>query len=230
MARWWASIRVCLCACLPRARVLACGPRHMQLTVAVSNPNPKLGQTQTNASITKQTQPTQRHQSQPQVAVKYGDSVLFGRMDAAPRAGRGLARQGPLRRRLSLSQLEDSVGAEAGGVEGGGGGGGGAGGGEAGEGGGGGGGEGGGGGGEEGGEGGAGGAGGEGGEGPVHVLDEALPAGAGEEVKAQVAAITALASRAAAMELLRTLAAKPVRWEEGQWGGQWRGQWGGSGG
>ncbi|KAG2424424.1 hypothetical protein HXX76_014477 [Chlamydomonas incerta] len=141
-----------------------------------------------------------------QVAVKYGDSVLFGRMDVEPRAGRGLARQGPLRRRLSLSQLEDSVGADADGLEGGGGGGGGAEGGGGGEGGG----EGGAGGGGEDGEGGGGEGEGGGGEGPVHLLDEALPEGAGEVVKAQVAAIHALPSRAAAIDLLKTLAAKPI--------------------
>jgi hypothetical protein len=44
----------------------------------------------------------------------------------------------------------------------------------------------------------------------AHVLDEALPADAGAEVAAQVAAITALSSRQAALELLRTMAAMPL--------------------
>ncbi|GFR49743.1 hypothetical protein Agub_g11900, partial [Astrephomene gubernaculifera] len=128
-----------------------------------------------------------------QVAIKYGDSVLFGRMDSAP----VLARAGPMRRRrLSLSQLEehiigaDGIGVGGDGVGGGADGGGGdsdgavgAGGGEA--------------------------AAAAGGGGP-HVLDEALPTDAGVDVAAHVAAVTALSNRQEALNMLRTLAAAPL--------------------
>ncbi|GIM09108.1 hypothetical protein Vretimale_12949 [Volvox reticuliferus] len=124
-----------------------------------------------------------------QVAIKYGDSVLFGRMDMEPRA---LVRTGPARRRMSLSQLADSLGdaidnaatdgiftADGGGS------------------------------GEGGGTSNA--AGGEGAAATgAHVLDEALPPGAGAEVQAQVAAIAALTSREEALNLLRTMASKPL--------------------
>ncbi|EFJ49600.1 hypothetical protein VOLCADRAFT_89482 [Volvox carteri f. nagariensis] len=124
------------------------------------------------------------------VAIKYGDSVLFGRMEMEPRA---LVRTGPARRRMSLSQLADALGDAVDGAA------------------------------DgillsaDGGDGGHG-AGGEGGAGVAvtgggtgaHVLDEALPAGSGAEVQAQVAAITALTSREEAVNLLRTMAARPL--------------------
>ncbi len=104
-----------------------------------------------------------------QVAIKYGDSVLFGRMDANARHAAHAA-PGRLRRRLSLSQLDgDTLAAAAAG----GGGGGGAGGEGPGEGG-------------AGGEGGGGG-GGEGSAKAAHMLDEKLP-DADPKLKAQVGA------------------------------------------
>ncbi|KXZ43622.1 hypothetical protein GPECTOR_85g352 [Gonium pectorale] len=132
-----------------------------------------------------------------QVAIKYGDSVLFGRMDADPHL---LARVGPMRRRrMSLSQLEESIG-DGLGADGLGGGGSadgtGQGGGE----------------GDGAGGGGAavGGSGRQNGGEDGHVLDEALPAGVDAQVKAQVAAINALSSREAALSLLRSLAVQPL--------------------
>ncbi|GLC47186.1 hypothetical protein PLESTF_001807400 [Pleodorina starrii] len=128
-----------------------------------------------------------------QVAIKYGDSVLFGRMDLEPRAA--LVRARPARRRrMSLSQLADSLGDAVDGADGGPGGA------------------------DADGDGGPGGDDDDGGGaagavsagGGAHVLDEALPAGAGAEVAAQVAAITALTCREEALNLLRTMAAKPL--------------------